>query len=309
MKHKEFTEFFLKIKAQSLAELTLLSYQRCLARYLPADEELTDMDIFKAQTLMFEMDNLSQATKRRNLIILTQYYDYAIKYKKTQENPFRGVERPRTIKNNPVNYAYSEIDLERLLSALNELPIMWRALFVLALDSGARRGELIALTWTCFDFKNNSVTISHSAYSAHSATHIKEPKGKKEKTIKITNETKKLLLVLQKEQKKAVLKRGASWTADGYVFTGRNGKMLSPSSVSHKFKSVLINNSLTNHRLHDLRHTCATLLLAHGVDVNTVRLRLGHASLNTTMLYSHSDEQCFAADVMDSLLTRNTRSL
>lgn len=302
MTHREFIGFFLKIKSQKIAELTLNSYKQCLKKYLPENELLEDLDIFKAQEIMFKMENLSKATQRRNLTILTQYYEYAKKYQICAKNPFKDVERPILTKTNVLQYAINEKELSKLLFAINKLPILWQTFFILSLDSGARRGEVLAICWNDIDFMQKTIIIKHSAYCS-GETKIKEPKGKKERIIHLSEYTINKLQKVKNIQKKEALKKGAQWLNSNYVFSKNGQKPFNPSTVTHTWQKFIKSNKLSHHRLHDLRHTCATMLLNKNIDVNTVRLRLGHSQLSTTMLYIHSQQDIMAATIISNIFT------
>lgn len=302
MTHLEFIKFFLKIKSQKIAELTLISYERCLKKYLPLNDNVDNLDLYKAQEIMFKMQNTSKATQRRNLTILTQYYEYAKKYKICAENPFKGVERPILTKTNVLQYAFSENELSKLLFSINSLPDFWQSFFTLALDSGARRGEILAICWNDVDFMQKTVLIKHSAY-CRGNIKIKEPKGKKERVIHLSEYTIIKLQKLRNTQKKEALKKGTQWLNNSYVFSKNGIKPLNPSTVTHTWQKFIKSNNLQPHRLHDLRHTCATMLLNKNIDVNTVRLRLGHSQLSTTMQYIHSQQDIMAATIISNIFT------
>jgi integrase len=84
------------------------------------------------------------------------------------------------------------------------------------------------------------------------------------------------------------MKWGAAWVDSGYVFTREDGKPLHPESVSTRFERAVKASKLPMIRLHDLRHTSATIALAAGVHPKVVQERLGHADISITLdLYSH----------------------
>lgn len=300
MTHQEFIKFFLNIKKSQLAELTFISYERCLKKYLPENELLENLDIFQAQEIMLNMDSLSKATQRRNLTIIKEYYQYAVKYKKASENPFCDVEKPKYNKQSVLANSLSQEEIQKMLKAAKNLPVFWQAFFVLALDSGARRGELIALKWEDVDLKEQNIVIKHSAY-CRGNVKIKETKGKKERIIYISIETTKLLKKLLLEQKKNSLKQGIP--LNDFIFT-LNGQLINPTSATHTWQKFIKTNGLKKRRLHDLRHTCASMLLSNGVDVNTVRIRLGHTALTTTLLYVHTNNDIISANIISNILQK-----
>ena len=302
MKHKEFIDFFLNIKKSQLAPLTIKSYEDILNKYLTADEEITNMDLFKAQKIMLSMSHLSKATQCRRLVILHEYYKYAIKYKKTAYNAFDEVERIRQTKKDVKERAYTKKDLELLFKALNKEQLFWKTFFTLAIDSGCRRGELVGLQWNNINFQEKTIIVKNSAYSLNNKMNIKDTKGKKDRLINISAETAELLKKLQIEQKKnSLLKKSGSFSENDFIFT-YNNKLINVSSASKHFNKMLKKNNLKHYRLHDLRHTCATMLLENNIDVNTVRNRLGHSSLTTTMLYLHNDNDTIAATIISNIL-------
>ncbi len=311
MTHEEFIEFFLEIKRCSVAELTALSYEKCLYRYLPLKASVSDLGLYDAQRIMIGMKNLSAGTQKRNLTVLKQYCAYAVRYEIMKKNPFEGVERPRNVKIDTFSGGvYDDDELAVLMKHIASLNIMWRTFFTLAIDSGMRRGELVALRWSDIDLlKSHSLKISRSAYKTSSAAAVKfkEPKGHRDRTVYISSPTVKLLKKLQLEQKKQCFKCGVGWKSSNFVFSGKSGtgtEPMYPSVPSKYWCRFLERSRLPRRRLHDLRHTSATMLLSHGVDVRTVSGRLGHASLNTTMVYLHSLGGQTAAETMSRIIEK-----
>lgn len=292
MKNSEFIEFFLKIKEQSVAELTLKSYKSCLTRYLQSNNALEDLNPYEAQNIMFLMSDLSKATQRRNLTILKQYYNYAVKYRLTYDNPFLVVEPPKKTYSSVIDRVLNENELRVIIMIIDNLDFFWQTFFNLAIDTGARRGELVALRWDDIDIMNNTITIRHSAYCTNGCVKLKEPKGKKERHILITSKSRFLLY------------RFKALTKSKFVFcsTKNINSPINPSTATHYWQRLLKNNGLPSYRLHDLRHTCATYLLKYGIDINTVRGRLGHADLSTTQLYIHTNQDLATTNVLNSLL-------
>lgn len=292
MKNSEFIEFFLKIKEQSVAELTLKSYKSCLTRYLQSNNALEDLNPYEAQNIMFLMSDLSKATQRRNLTILKQYYNYAVKYRITADNPFAVVENPKKICSQVIDYVIPENELVILIKIIDSLNFFWQAFFNLAIDTGARRGELVALRWDDVDITNSTVTIRHSAYCSGSCVRLKEPKGKKVRKILITKKSVFLLYRLKAKNNSEFI----------FASDKNNNSPINPSSATHFWHRLLENNGIKFYRLHDLRHTCATYLLKYGIDINTVRGRLGHSDLSTTQLYIHTNQDLAVTNVLNSIL-------
>lgn len=311
MTHREFIEFYLGIKALSIAPTTLDGYRKILYKNLPLSDEVESLDLMKAQQIIIAISStgISEATVRRYTSVLAQYGKYIVKYKKLPENPFCDVERPHKNEiDNLHEQVYSEIELADILQALKKEPLFWRTYISAAIDSGARRGELVGLTWNDLDFNRNCLRIRRSAYKLTGEPQkTKEPKSHKSRIVYLTKHTMYLLRVLRFSQQSTAVKNGLVWDFKFYVF-GKNGNMLSVYLPSKWWRHFLKRHRLPVKRLHDLRHTSATLLLRNGVDVRTVSQRLGHASLKTTMLYLEPDGEA-ARDTMENILKKAVKNI
>ncbi len=158
------------------------------------------------------------------------------------------------------------------------------ALYVLAVDSGMRQGELFALQWPDIDFDGPSVQIQRSLEEIDGQLRLKEVKtGKSRRRIDLSPFT----VAVLNDHRQRMLAEG---NATGPVFCDTEGKWLRKSNVTRRsFKPILRRAGLgAEVRFHDLRHTCATLLLMADENVKVVSERLGHASIQITLdTYSH----------------------
>lgn len=197
------------------------------------------------------------------------------------------------------------------------IPLQFKVFFTLALFSGLRRGELIALTWDDIDFINNTVSITKSTGYVDNTMVTKAPKNKTSiRVVNVPVSVLDLLKKLRKEQKELKINIGDQWQGDNYIFIQCDGKQMNLSTPYHTFKDVIEKYNTTIEKealklpsipLHGLRHTSATLLIAENIDIRTVSARLGHAQTSTTMnIYAHSlkkmDEK--AADALDNLFRK-----
>ena len=158
-------------------------------------------------------------------------------------------------------------------------PALW-----LTAMTGMRRGEVIALRWSDVDIDACRLSVRRSAtctgYRVH-VTPTKTPTSRR--TIDVDEGTVAVLV-----QWRAV--QAAELTSDGapHVFTDNSGRMLHPHLLSQTFERLQVRAGLPRIRLHDLRHTHATLLLKEGVPAKVVSERLGHANVAFTMaVYKH----------------------
>ena len=175
------------------------------------------------------------------------------------------------------------------------------ALYVLALDSGARVGELFALLWSDLDFAASALSVQRSLEELANELRVKDCKTpQSRRRIVLSAYT---MTALQ-EHRKAMLAAGL-YRTDGPVFCDTEGGWLRKSNVRRRsFEPILKAAVLPPFRLYDLRHSCATLLLLAGVNPKVVSERLGHGSIGQTLdTYSHvlPSMQQGAADKLDAL--------
>lgn len=189
------------------------------------------------------------------------------------------------------------------------IPLQFRVFFNIALTSGCRRGEMLALKWDDVDYAHNTVEIRKSAARVKEGIIIKAPKTfSSNRIVTLPADCMKLLKRLEIQQKEYRLQVGEYWKGEGHIFTQDDGSIMDISTPNKVFKKIIRRyNEDINHQeklpeitLHGLRHTSATLLIAQNIDVKTVSGRLGHSETSTTMnIYAHSlakrDEEAAAS--------------
>lgn len=192
-----------------------------------------------------------------------------------------------------------------------------QVLFHLAIYTGMRKGELLALKWPDIDFENNAVHVTKSVSVLKGRVIIKEPKTRtSHRTITIPQSLTVKLQKLRISQTEYRLSVGKYWQNEDWIFTQDNGKMMNYSTPYHALQNTIKwynrshpeNEALPLIPFHGLRHTSATLLIAGKQDVKTVSSRLGHAQASTTMnIYAHAlqegDQR--AADTLETILKRH----
>lgn len=223
----------------------------------------------------------------------------AIRYGLLGRNVTEAVDPPR-VSRFPIR-PLSQADAQRLLVAADAEPL--GALLTLALLTGAREGELLALRWEDIDWEHRQVHIQGTLFEGH----ILEPKtDRSRRTIALTDRALAALRRRRAVQAQARLHAGALWQERGLIFTTRFGTPLLPQNVLRRWYYPLLSRlGLPRIRFHDLRHTCASLLLAQRTPVKTVQETLGHASASTTLdIYGHlyEGEQRSALERLDALL-------
>jgi integrase len=166
--------------------------------------------------------------------------------------------------------------------------------FKLAAYYGFRRSEIIGLKWDAVDFERKTITIKHKVIISERKiwTSDKLKTESSFRTLPLIPEIEKELLK-QKERIKSNKKYfGNSYdeTYKDYIIINEMGKILFPDNLTHQFKLVLKRHKLKEIRFHDLRHSCASLLLSTGIHMKQIQEWLGHADFSTTAnIYSHLD--------------------
>ncbi len=185
--------------------------------------------------------------------------------------------------------------------------LKYKVYFYVAVYGGLRRGEELALRWNDIDYRNQTIRIDESAGPTREGVLVKEPKTPSSiRTISMPESVMKLIKQYREDWLQLRLALGSKWEGSDFIFIGEVGKIMTPSSPYQVMKKIIrghnknIRNdgtlsqsekdrlTLPEIPLHGLRHTCATALLAEGVDPVTVAHRLGHADSGVTLsVYAH----------------------
>ena len=228
--------------------------------------------------------------------IIHRALKYAVKTDLIPTNPADKVDRPR--KNSFTASYYSEDEFAQLFSAVDgtliEVPVK------LASYYGLRRSEVMGLKWDAIDFDRNTISIRHTVtgcmidgkYTVIASDTTKTKSSRR--TLPLVTPVRNMLMALQEQQ--AANKRlcGKSWCKadEEYLCLNAVGERIKPSFLSRQFSNVLEQNGLRHIRFHDLRHSCATLLLSHHISMKQIQEWLGHSDFSTTAnIYAHLDAE------------------
>ncbi|MBA3825692.1 MAG: site-specific integrase [Ktedonobacterales bacterium] len=178
------------------------------------------------------------------------------------------------------------------------------ALFILAITTGMRIGELTGLRWKDIDLDKGTVQVQQTLVSMAGKLLFTEPKTRKaRRSIRLM----KIAIYALRKQRiwhlEQAMQFGPEWNKHDLVFANSSGNPLDPTALRTRFFAFLKEESLPRIRFHDLRHTAATLMLKRGVNVKVVSEMLGHANISITLgVYGHllPDMQQAAIDIMDS---------
>ncbi len=196
----------------------------------------------------------------------------------------------------------------KLIATAHGVGDRFAALYVLALHCGLREGELLGLRWDDVDFSGSFATVHLRRTLSETRTGHKfeNPKNGKGRSVKCSQKATEALRSHRARQGEERLKVGSLWQDNGLVFPTTRGTTMSGTNLlGRHFKPLLKRAELPDIRLHDLRHTCATILLMAGKHPKYVQELLGHASINITLdTYSHVIEGMDGGlgDAMDEVL-------
>ncbi len=165
---------------------------------------------------------------------------------------------------------------------------LYAALYVKA-NTGMRRGEVLGLTWRIIDFDNARLSVTQNVTAPNYQVTVSDAKSAHSlRTIDLNQRTIAVLRSWRRHQLEHYMETGVRTDESGFVFAKPNGDPLHPDHFSQAFERLVAKMDLPRIRLHDLRHTHATLLLKEGVPPKVVSERLGHSSVAFTMqVYQH----------------------
>ena len=166
----------------------------------------------------------------------------------------------------------------------------YHAVYVVALHCGMRQGEILALDWNSVDLDAGVLQVRRTlSFRGGGGPTFSSPKSGKGRTVRLSETVVSALVSHRARQYRDRLKAGSEWQDNGLVFCTEIGTPLRADRLDYRsWKPLLRNNHLPDVRFHDLRHTCASLLLESGVHVKIVSELLGHASIAITLdTYSH----------------------
>jgi integrase len=275
-------------------------------------------------------DGMSPRMIHRFHIILNQAFTQAVRDGLLSRNPGMGVTRPSLNKGRPD--VWTPDDVNRFLKAAENRPVLFRSgkssqpretmtrpddlspLWHFLVLEGMRRGEALGLRWKDVNWDRGTVHISQTVIpdksnkgAATIRTQTKTNAGAR--SVRLTSDTLAALKEHRDRQRFTRQAAGDAWADNDLIVCTSLGTPVNPNNVTRSFDRLVKQAGLKRIRVHDLRHTAATMLLLAGIPAKVVSERLGHASVGITMdLYSHvlPDMQDQAAEAISNLLKRQT---
>ncbi len=296
---REFLEHWLELGAgASVTASTLASYRRNLQRHVFPSlghiraQQITPLHVQSVLSRMkiFRRDGnktwgatplpSSERSKQYLFSILKRAFSRGIQWGIIVRNPCDGCERPKSGKFeiSPLN----EEQVHQFLEAAKESPVY--GFFALAVQTGARQGELRALRWSDVNLNSRTLSIRRTVSEGDAGEIEKAPKTAK--GVRHINLVDASVNILAELRKNALAAHG--WSKSARLFHRGDGELIDRMWLSREFSRILKRANLPAIRFHDLRHTHATLLLLQGVHAKIVQERLGHATIAVTIdTYSH----------------------
>lgn len=297
----DFVKEWIQLDKPKLQVTTYDNYVHILDRHLyPYFQEcgilLTKLQPIDLQRYYAEKSKtLSPNTVIKHHAIIRSALAYAVKTKMLPENVADLVDKPKREKYRASCYDLPE--LNALLQAARGYPI--ETPIVLAAYYGLRRSEVLGLTWSAINWDNNTLSVKCKVVRGHNDTGklvtMPQDKLKSEssyRTLPLCKPVRDYLLHIREQQEQYKRDMGSEYDHrfDGYICVNPQGQLINPDYVTDMFPKLLQKNHLPHIRFHDLRHSCATLLVNLGFNLKDVQEWLGHSDfLITANTYTHVD--------------------
>ena len=259
-------------------------------------QALKASDIQDFYTYIMKNNKISANTILRYHANIRKALQYAVETDLIISNPADRVQRPKA--NKFIGNFYDSAALNDLFAVVKGTKLEFAV--IIAAFYGLRRGEVIGLKWSAIDFEAKTISIRHTVTetSFDGKCYIVEKDRAKNKyslrTLPLMPEVEMMLLRLKKGQneRKALFGKGYEQKYAEYIYVDEQGNRIKPAYVSERFREMIQKHELRHIRYHDLRHSCASLLLKNGVSMKEIQEWLGHSNFSTTAnIYAHLDFQ------------------
>ena len=230
---------------------------------------------------------LSPRSLKLHKNIINQTLNLAVQNKLLLANPCQFVVMPKTVRYE--SSFYSDAQLKAMLTALRDDPIF--PLVKITVLYGLRRSELLGLQWDSIDFDAMTMTIRHTVSKVTEVVAKDKTKNaSSRRTFPLVADALEIFEQAKCKEQQNRIAFGREYQENNYVFKWADGHTYSPDYISHRFNDLLKKHNLPHIRFHELRHSCASMLIAMGWTLKDVQEWLGHSDIKMTAnIYSHLD--------------------
>lgn len=235
---------------------------------------------------------LHSATIRKISSILKMIFSEAVLLEEVSSNPVLNVKVSKRTEEATFKGKFLTADEAReVLKAFDGHEL--KPMFYVDLYYGLRRSELLGLKWDAIDFEKNTIEIKHTITQVKTTVAADTTKTEaSHRTLYLLPDVRNALLDLKSKQDENRKIFGNAYKDSDYIFTHKDGSLIRPDSATRSFKRVLKAHGIPEMRLHDLRHTTASILYDMGWELKDVQEWLGHADIETTAnIYTHISKQ------------------
>lgn len=230
---------------------------------------------------------LSPRSLRLHKNIISQALDLAVQSKLIPANPCQFVELPQNVRYESTFYNAKQLqELFKAFQGDELLPLVKiTALY------GLRRSELLGLQWDSIDFERKTMTIRHTVSKVTEVVAKDKTKNaSSRRSFPLTAEAEAIFRRAKELEQQNRAAFGREYQENSYIFKWPDGHPYSPDYISHHFAKVLKKHGLPHIRFHELRHSCASMLLDMGFTLKDVQEWLGHSDIKMTAnIYAHLD--------------------
>ena len=278
---------WLTVRETAVRPSTTASYRRTLTNHAGALWDrpivaIAPLDV-EAHVAALRRDGTGARTAGYFVRLLRQVLRYAVTHRLLATNPADAVragggDPPAALT------PWSPAEAASFLAAVTNDRL--EALWLLALGTGMRRGELLGLQWPDVDLDGSRLTVRHAWTIGPEGTELSAPKTRTSRRVIPLSPDLVAALEARRQawtEERTVAGRIRRWRGGEFVFSSPTGKPISPDTLARRFRSACRAAGVRAIRIHDLRHTYATLALRAGVPVQVVSERLGHSRVSITM--------------------------
>ena len=271
---------------------TIETYESVVRRHLiPAFDKIPLQQLSAGHIQhYYNTSELASSTLEQHHAILHQALKVAtINERLLNVNPAEMVVEKPVAEGNFDMQVWDEEEVRLFLTVARDAGTEVEAFYTLAIETGMRKGELCGLMWDDVDINARRISVRRTLLKAGPEPVLGVPKTGRSRAITISPQTASLLRKHQLRQKELKLSLGGAYKDRDFVFAKENGDPIQINNFGQRsFANLIESAGVKKIRFHDLRHTCATLLLAKGVNPKIVQERLGHSDISMTLnRYSH----------------------